>query len=164
MNGTELTKICNEDKIVNGYFQGVYPIDLLPKRVPYPCCFIANTKPSGHEGEHWIAIHCDENKRGNYFCSYGREPKPGFKQWLNKHTEAWKHVQKRIQGNGSTTCGQYAACYLHFRCRDVSTKTFLSLFSRDLSENDQIVTAFINGYYDEDTKVLNESFINKILD
>ena len=159
MDTFQLKDICSKDKDIEKYFVGVFAIDKLPKRVPYPCCIIANTQPSGHPGEHWVALYIDEQKRGNYFCSYGQTPPAIIEQWIKKNTEEYELTTKRIQGSFSTTCGQYCLFYLHFRCCNVTHNTIASLFSCDLRENDLLVNAFINGLYDQDLRVLNHNFM-----
>ena len=159
MNALELETICNKDKEIQKYFLGVFAVNKLPKRVPYPCCIIANTQPSTHPGEHWVAIYIDEQNRGNYFCSYGKTPPPIIEQWIKKNTEEYELMSKRIQGSFSTTCGQYCLFYLHFRCCNVTHVTIASLFSSELRENDLIVNSFINGLYDQHLLVFNPNFV-----
>lgn len=158
MDSNELRTLCLSDRYVRPYLYGVIAVDLLPSSVSYPCCMIVNTDPSDNSGKHWIAIFIDALREANYFCSYGQPPGRLFKDWLATHSRAWMFVRKRIQGELSTTCGQYCVCYLHFRCRGVSTKQFLSLFSCAGSENDEIIAAFVNGMYNKNTVVCDERF------
>ena len=159
MDSTELSKICSFDKDVTKYFLGVFPVDKLPKHVPYPCCLIANTQPSSHQGEHWVAVFIDESKQGSYFCSYGQAANKQLTKWMNVHSSDWINSRKQLQGFISTTCGQYCLCYLHFRCNGVVHNTIMSLFSSDYHENDLIVTTFINGLYAQNTLVFDSTFI-----
>ena len=133
-------------------FLGVFPCDLLPTNVPRPSCLIANTQPSGTPGEHWIAIFINKEGYGDYFCSYGSAPAKVFTIFLNRETVDWNFSRKRIQGQLSTTCGQYALFFLYCRAHGLPLRKFLSLFST-LHENDMIVTAFINGKFNVNTKI-----------
>ena len=151
MDTKELTSLCNRDKKISNIFIGVFACDDLPKNISLPCCLIVNTKPKNHPGEHWTSIYIDSLERGTYFCSYGLKPVSQVTKWLQKNTKSWVRNKKRIQGDISTTCGQYCICFLHFICRCVSFSLFLSLFTNNLFENDQFVTLFINGYYKCDT-------------
>ena len=153
MNSPKLDNICRSDPGTRKYFLGVFSSDQLPRDVPCPCCFIANTKPKSHPGEHWVAIFVDVNRIGRYFCSYGLPPAPAFQKWLRTNTNDWHPMPKRIQGSLSTTCGQYCVCFLHFVSRDVTVPVFLSLFTTNRDENDAIVTAFINGMYNQSTRI-----------
>ena len=147
MDSITLAQLCKKDKKICSSFIGVFACDQLPNKIPFPCCLIVNTKPISHEGEHWAGIHIDTYKRGTYFCSYGVYPVPKVAQWIQKNTASWVRNQKRVQGDISSTCGQYCICFLHFLCRSVSFSLFLSLFTNNKFENDIFVTHFINGYY-----------------
>ena len=159
MNSGQLTKICMADGFIRKYYIGTLSSDTLPTYVPLPCCFIANTKPSDHAGEHWVAVYVNQRQFATYFCSYDEPPEDEFKKWLDGHTAEWTDKSKVLQGNSSTTCGQYCVCFLHFMCRSVSLTVFLSLFSCDRDENDEIVTLFVNGIYDQSTVVADKRFI-----
>ena len=75
MNTYQLEKLCRRDPTLSKVFIGVYASDKLPVRVQnVPCALIANTDSSDKEGSHWIGIYIDENRRGDYFDSYGRKP------------------------------------------------------------------------------------------
>ena len=159
MDAKQLKKICSLDIDIEKYFLGVFPVDKLPKHVPYPSCLIANTQPSSDPGEHWVAIYIDPVGKATHFCSYGKEPGPVICKWLNEHTNQWVATTRRIQGGISTTCGQYCLFYLHFRCRSMPVHVIISLFSSDFRENDCIVTAFINSLYDQNTRVFDARFM-----
>ena len=158
MDSEQLSDICMSDVYVKRYYLSTFSTDTLPDDVPVPCCFISNTQPSSHRGEHWIAIHVDQSRRGSYFCSYGQQPKEEFREWFDRNTDGWTFKSTRIQGEMSTTCGQYCVCFLHFMCQNVAFDVFLSLFSSDRDENDDIVTSFVNGYYNQYTSVLDKQF------
>ncbi len=150
----------NDDAIKKS-FLGVFPLDKIPKEAPfYPMCLIANTRPSTHKGEHWIGIYVDHEGNGTYFCSYGRQPNCEFQRCMDRLCKGWTATEKRLQAPLTATCGQYAVSYLHFRNRGLSNKKFFDLFTSDKIENDQIVTAFVNGLYDMNTKVIDVSFLN----
>jgi hypothetical protein len=134
-----------------GCFLGVFPSDKLPKNVPRPSCLIANTQPSGSSGEHWIAIFINKEGYGDYFCSFGKPPISVFSSFLNHHCTAWNYSNKTIQNYFSTTCGQYALFFLYCRACGLSLSKFLSLFTKNYEENDNIVTAFVNGKFNVNT-------------
>ena len=64
-----LTKLCGDA------FLGVFPRNHLPVPTARTCVFVANTDPCHLDGQHWICIHVDDEKRGEYFDSFGRAPK-----------------------------------------------------------------------------------------
>lgn len=163
METVELTNICTSDEAIRRCYIGTLSCNTLPTIVSVPCCFIANTKPSSHRGEHWIAIYVNHSGRATYFCSYGQPPTKPFHSWMERYTTSWTCASSRLQGLLSTTCGQYCVCFLHFMCRSVKLSDFISLFTRDYDENDVIVTMFVNGLFNVSTTVVNnKQFINKI--
>ena len=166
MNSIQLCKICLSDKIIKKYFIGVFAVDMLPKSTPVPFCLIANTMPSNDPGEHWVAAFVDHKNVGHYFCSYGMnvESQPRIKSWLESIcNEIYCYPSKKLQFDLSTTCGQYAIMFLHFVCRGVKPQTVASCFSNNHFENDEIVTAFINGLYKADFSAVNTSFLRQML-
>jgi len=144
MNSLELTKMATEGEHLHKYFLGVYASDQLPKHVPYPSALIGNTKPSTHEGEHWVAVFFDQDGRADYFCSYGVPPTDDYRRLLDKATE-WQRSNRQLQGDLSMVCGQYCLAFLHFRSRGVPFEKFMSLFSDPY--NDEIVNAFVCGVF-----------------
>jgi hypothetical protein len=155
MNSLQLLKICLRDITVKKSFLGVFASNKMPKLLNRPCCFIANTKPETHPGEHWIAIFINKEGYGDYFCSYGQEPVQVFVSFMEKHCVSWNRSTKILQQDISATCGQYALFFLHARANGCSMAKFLRLFTNNHRENDEIVTAFINGLYDQQTTVFD---------
>jgi hypothetical protein len=140
---------------MKGIFLGVFAANKIPRTIYRPCCFIANTKPDKHPGEHWIAIFINKEGYGDFFCSYGQEPDRAFNSFMERHCFSWNRSCKVLQQSASTTCGQYALFFLHSRANGCSMAEFLRLFTEDHRENDEIVTAFINGLYDQQTTVFD---------
>ena len=157
MDTTLLLDLCVRDPCINRCFVGVFPSNKLPSKLSWPSCLIANTKPSNSQGEHWVAMFINKEGYGDYFCSYGQPPLPTFAKYLNSETTDWNYSQKTIQDYISTTCGQYAVFFLHARANGLPLSKFLSLFTSNKAENDEIVTAYINGLYNVDTKVFDVS-------
>ena len=151
MDTLELLEICKSDIVVDKLFLGVFPSNKLPRENTRPCCFIANTKPSAHEGEHWIGIFINKEGYGDYFCSYGQPPLPVFVKYMNQYCEDWNYSTKQLQQPLSMTCGQYALFFLHARTNGLPMKKILDLFTNDHEENDRIVITFINGLYNKNT-------------
>jgi hypothetical protein len=161
MDTDQLKKICLMDIHLKHIMLGVFACNKLPKNTPRPCCLIANTKPSTHEGEHWIAIFINKEGYGDYFCSYGQLPENVFVSFMQDHCIAWNRTTKVLQQSYSATCGQYALFFLHARANGCSLAKFLDLFTNNHQENDEIVTAFINGLYEQDTQVFDFSLFRE---
>ena len=138
-------------------FIGVFPCDCLPNNVPRPSCLIANTQPKGSKGEHWVSIFINKEGYGDYFCSYGVPPVTVFTAFMNRECQDWNFSVKRIQSDLSTTCGQYALFFIFCRTHGLPMHKFLSLFTKNVAENDAIITAFINGKFNISTKIYDSS-------
>jgi hypothetical protein len=158
MDTITLTTMCNSDTEIAKTFLGVFADDRLPKHGTHSSCFIANTQPHNQKGEHWVALSINAQGAASYFCSYGRPSTKSMGDWLTKHAKEWTRTTKRIQSHQSTTCGAYCLMFLHFICRNVILCDVLDLFTDDYNENDDIVTAFINGYYNTNTVVRDSKF------
>ena len=157
MNTFDILNLCNRDPTIRS-FSGVYACDNLPNKFEYPNSLIANTKPSNHTGEHWIAIYVNKQGYGDFFDSYGRPPQREFKRFLDKHCVSWNFSKKQLQQYTSTTCGQHCVFFIHARSLGLSLTKFLSLFTSNRAENDDIVCAYINGRYRVNTVVYDNLF------
>src|SRR5580658_6478645 len=98
-------------------FIGVFPRDLLPTRVKYPSCLIANTDPSSAPGEHWVAIILNRDRSGEYFDSYGLPPMHDeIIHFMNRTCpKGWTHNPITLQCIECVTCGDYCVYYLKLR-------------------------------------------------
>lgn len=152
MDSTTLNRLCKFK-----CFLGVFPCDQLPTNVHRPSCLIVNSDRLGEKGEHWMAIFVNKEGYGDFFCSYGSKPNVRFTKFMNEHCYDWNYNAKRIQNTYSTTCGQYALFFLFCRSHGLSLSKFCSLFTKNYAENDEIVTAFVNGKYNLTTKICDFS-------
>ena len=152
MNSLEITQLCKQ-------FLGVFALDTLPTSVPIPSSIVCNTAKAGSKGEHWVAIFINKEGYGDYFCSYGVSPRHEFRTFLNKNCFSWNFNRKRLQGDLSTTCGQYCVFFIFCRNLGLPMYKFLSLFTHNHDENDEIVTAFINGRFDVTTKLCDPTML-----
>ena len=56
------------------YFQGVYPIDLLPSTLMKPSIIVINLDKHYMSGSHWVAVCFSDSGYAEYFDSYGLPP------------------------------------------------------------------------------------------
>lgn len=99
-------------------FLGVYALDRLPVRIPYPTCFIVNTDREAYPGQHWLAVYLDEGRRGEVFDSLARyDHLPTVLQrWMNLKSRWWTFNRRfAVQPWSSTLCGMYCLLYLVLR-------------------------------------------------
>jgi len=71
MNTVQIHKVLT--KHIN-YFQGVYPLDLLPSTLIKPAIIVINLAKHYMPGSHWVAVCISDSGYGEYFDSYGLRP------------------------------------------------------------------------------------------
>lgn len=116
-------------------FIGSFPCDAIPKCTSFPSFFILNTDNSNQKGTHWFAIREDEKSIEVYDSLNLKNYPESIKKYLSS-----KPVRKirKIQPNKSFFCGLYSCFFILYR-QSHSYSATLSLFSRTLSLNDDIL-------------------------
>ena len=138
---SQINKILMKDSFTKKIFKNTLARDELPKTVKYPSCYVINTKPRSHEGEHWLAVFYDKNKIGYFFDSYGFNPsRYDLENFMNKTSEKWYYNKKRIHGL-STYCGYYCVLFILFKSRKLN---FFSNFTSNYLLNDKKIYDLIN--------------------
>ena len=84
MNTDQLQDVM--EQAVGQLFVGVFPKDKLPIDLRKPACLIANLDLSYKSGTHWVAYYFDIDGHGEYFCSYGLEPKGVMYDFLYRNS------------------------------------------------------------------------------
>ena len=75
MNTQELREILSKNAYTKSGFGGVYPSDLLPATLKeFPTSIVANVDSSTKPGSHWVAFYFTNDKKGEFFDSYGLSP------------------------------------------------------------------------------------------
>lgn len=120
---------------------GVFPADHITK-LSDGQGLILNTKPHGHEGQHWIAVYNDGN-RVEVFDSLGVFSDKGQIDFYTLSNNLYFN-QTSIQCIDSLVCGHYCIFYLFLRVRALSFHDFLKFFSVNCEESDAYVFNFIN--------------------
>ena len=132
LSSIEITKKIKQDEYGKKYFTGVYPRDLLPNNVKYPCSFVLNTDSSKGPGKHWLAIYYDHAGHATFFDSFGFPPVYyGLENYLDKTAIKWSHNSVKIQHLLTSTCGYYAVYFILLKSRDFDLKEILSYFHSD---------------------------------
>jgi hypothetical protein len=135
---TTLDEILTSDPIAKKIFLGTFARDELPIQPPFPSCLIFNTAPRSNSGEHWLALHYDENGVCVFFDPYGMPANHfGMASYLQKTSNIWRENKKRLQGL-SQYCGYYCFLFLLFKARSKTIQFFQS-FTTSLSKNDKII-------------------------
>lgn len=163
MDTTEL-KIClGQYGFLEKQSIGVFPADQLPKITRLPSSFIANTDDSTRDGQHWVAFHISDDKKLEYFDSYGMKPNNKYFETFIKKFRKQICNKQRLQGPLSTTCGQYALAFLFHRAQGLSLDEIVGKFSKnDLHENDHLVQDMVAYYFDFSQPVYSIRSLNQI--
>ena len=140
MDTREIERFVKQDGTCRGIFQGVFSVDILPKK---PRLLVCNTDPSSQPGTHWIAIFVDSNRRGEYFDSFGRKPSEIFEEYMNDNCFEWIYNTRKLQSITSSFCGYYCCFYCMFRCKGFDLSRIVNIFTRDTNLNDSIVRGFV---------------------
>ena len=123
------------------HFLGCFPLDGLP---PFPTSFpksmIINTQPSGHPGEHWVALVLTETNC-YYFDSFGLPTAPlNIHMYLQPHYKQIIYLDYRIQDSSSNYCGAYCVSFVLHVQDNLSYDQFIGHYHSDnLLENDEIL-------------------------
>lgn len=161
MNATEIEKALLQDKNVREVWVGIFAADMLPTK-EYPGAYIANTKPSSHSGEHWVAFYTTEPGKLEAFDSYGKNPceySEDLKNWIGKDYVI--HSSAHCQNYDSTVCGQYCMFFVLLRAKGFSFEDVLSALTKHKGVNDAFVCKFINKYFTVKTIVQDYEFIRQ---
>jgi hypothetical protein len=111
------------------YFQGVYPVDLLPQTLTKPAIIIVNLDKHYMPGSHWVALCFSDFGYAEYFDSYGIPPiRLEIIAYLQCHSISWKFNRHRLQGLTSKVCGHYCCLYARHRCLGLSMTSFVNKF------------------------------------
>ena len=96
MNTLQINKVLS---IHAKYFQGVYPIDLLPSTLIKPSIIVINLDKHYMPGSHWVAVCISDSGYAEYFDSYGLLPyKFEIMALLQRHSISWTFNRHRLQG------------------------------------------------------------------
>lgn len=146
MDTLSINKVVLGDAHAKKYYGGTLASDRLPTEIKnFPVCFIVNTSPHYHSGEHWISLYLEKHGSIEVFCSFGSGPfilsiSPHIRTFLKKFGYSCITYNDNILQNiASSYCGLYAITYLKIKCRKYSFENFISCFSDNTLENDAII-------------------------
>ena len=126
MNTIQINKVLTKHV---KYFQGVYPIDLLPSTLVKPSIIVINLDKHYMPGSHWVAVCFSDSGYAEYFDSYGLPPyKLEIMAYLQRHSISWTFNRHRLQGLTTNVCGHYCCIYALHRARGLSMTSFVNMF------------------------------------
>jgi hypothetical protein len=129
MNNSQLNEIARTFNIPN--YIGSFPCN----KIPVMCCsnrycYILNTKPKNHSGEHWLAVKINSNKRTiKFFDSYGDPPEGCVLNSLQKVYPNYSIVfnTKELQ-KMDDTCGLWCLWFLWNNKMEIPEKKLKEFF------------------------------------
>ena len=163
LDTAQLVMMLTGNPITKPYFHGVYPADELsgvrwaPLKIEkYPALLIANTDESDMPGQHWVGFFFTEDKTCEFFDSYGNQPWKYYYPWLkfmyvNSDMEMFN--DKCVQAPTSTTCGHHCLFFLNERCKGLSMKKIVDMYSDNLKYNDLFVMEYTRNILYEKCKI-----------
>jgi len=99
-------------------------------------------------GIHWVAVHLESDGCAVYFDSQGLPPYGLISDFITRNWNGrLDYNDRRLQGYGSASCGQYCLYYLFHKNRGIPLKKILSVFCDDTFVNDCVVADWVNDRY-----------------
>ena len=149
MNNHQIDSILRH--ILGESFGGVFASDLLPSKIDKrPCFLVVNTHDHTREGEHWVGIILEdgEDRRSNFFDSYGHEPDflfypDFFINFLTANSSEIRYNKLPVQDNDSAACGAHVIFFLCQRFKGFSFQEVMRMYSDNFKKNDAYVTKFV---------------------
>jgi len=133
----------NASEKINKAFLGVYPINCLPRKIPYlPVLFIINTNSNNLPGQHWKAVYVSKDKIGEIFDSLATPISLQLQHWMNTFTKRWTPSLLTIQNPLSPSCGAYVIYYVLTRLKHKTLASCLKPFTINVFLNEDFVTKF----------------------
>ena len=146
MNNYQINEILLHDRFTKKIYKGCFPIDKLPLKITYPCCFIVNNQKSNENGEHWVSIFYESNKTAVFFDSFGLSPKYyNLENYITSTSKSFSYNKIQLQSIFSSYCGYYCILFLLFKARNKSLN-FIQKKFRDPISNDTLIKKFIKKY------------------
>ena len=136
MNTSQINAILSHDVMTKDVFQGVYPVNRLPKSCEG--MYVINTDEHDQPGEHWVAVYNKE-----YFDSFGVSPLDSRIIDFMDSTIQYNCVP--LQQILTNACGFYCVYYLLERARGRSMKEIIHVLKN--SDSDFIVKNMIYDRY-----------------
>lgn len=151
MNTLELKTFLETNEYTRNHFLGIFACDLLPlqKIRKRPALIICNTDEHNKPGQHWIAIYIENEKKIEYFDSFGLYPNNlHINRFIKQNCETLLTNNTMIQGLFSKYCGHFCALFLYSKCLGISMKNFLLIFNHiHLMKNDDTVRKMFSRIY-----------------
>ena len=145
MNELTNKHIFKTDARTRDAFRGVYSRNDLPIWTPTTSLYVCNMDPNHKHGEYWMTIYIDNDRRGEYFNSFGMPPY--FEElvtFLNNNTKSWTHNKRVVQDAYSSACRYHCIFYAVHRCVGFGVGSIANMCTNDTVFNNAIVEEFVS--------------------
>ena len=126
-------------------FLGCFCSNRIPSPSKFPAAIIINEDRCGKKGTHWVALYIKKKDTVVYFDSYGKEPIPKIKEYLNKFTHIAINYNP-FQSIFSQNCGYYCIYFVISMSQGMTFKTILYTLSSK-SNPDSFVYHFVKNNF-----------------
>ena len=149
LTGSALSRLIalNADEETQLAFRGVYAVNTLPARVPYPpALLIVNSDPSNLAGKHWRAIYIDDKGHGEIFDSLAIPVGPLLEAWINSVTIKWTCSEAAIQSPFAPSCGAFVLHFILHRLSACTLQSYSNTFYTPglYGRNETFIRCFVN--------------------
>ena len=104
-----------------------------------PALVVCNTSTRDTRGSHSVAICIDNQRRGEFFDSYGLHPMAYGMEGGMENSRTWTYNDIPLQSYTSSVCGHYVIGYCLTRLAALSMEDFVCSFTTNTKVNDEII-------------------------
>jgi Ulp1 protease family, C-terminal catalytic domain len=143
MNTKQINTILKKNKFSKMKFGGVYSSNCLPLIAKFNG-YIINLDENSERGSHWVAIYFTNERKAEYFDSYGLPPfLPNILTFLNRNSTSWIFNVKTLQNENTVVCGQYCIYFILHKCHNINLNNIVNAFNSSKNMNDKKVYKFV---------------------
>ena len=161
MDENDIKNVVSKIPSLEKAFRGTYAADEALPISSKPAFYIVNTAVREQRGAHWLLVYYLGRDKTIFFDSFGTP--------LYTHSTIHTHVMnlgsekileqhQRLQGFGSSVCGQYTIMTAYFINLGIPFISYLNKFSSNVTYNDSLACKFVENI---DENILCQPFINK---
>lgn len=158
MDTQDITTAVMGDRLARRFYCGTFSLDRFKQEFSSGKngLYIFNTDPSWKPGQHWLSVYRDSHVC-EFFDSYGFSVSYySLDEFFSSLNVSIVSPHKRLQGELSTVCGDYAVLYCLLRYRGWNVSDFVNRF---LSVDDAHLRDHLIRYI-----ILNKIFLSDSID
>jgi hypothetical protein len=109
----------------------------------FPFIVVQNTREYTHTGQHWTAWVIWSEDAGDFFDSYGQDPRQYPKMMWPVKT-ILRRNDRTVQGLTTYLCGEHCIFWSFHRINGMPYKKIMRMYTKWPWYNDRMVTKFVN--------------------